>query len=274
MSDKERLYKHLETKTTLSFMEILPQAFDVFRKSAMPFILLVLFATAVFILAVLIGALNLILFLILSLVFVFVFLPGIQVGAGHYTYKLLNNQNVQFSDFLLGFKFNLQQLVLQAIIVTAIVLAVTILPNLNYYQDYFQMFLNAMEDPDNAMEMMTEFSESHKGFRMIEMLANLFSFYITIVLSIAPYLVSFFKVNAFTAIDLSVKSLNRVVFQAAFLRIMFGLFTVVGAVFFLVGLLVAIPIFLIGTFLIFYSLFGDLLPKNNDNQTDILNHLQ
>ena len=264
--DKQILEEKLKSGFSLSISQVLSDAVRAFGMGAGSYIGLM------FILAILtlsFGFAFLISFevlIIMGIAAAVLVVPVVQVGIARFAKKQLEGQTASFADFLSGTKFNYGQLILQAVVVGVITTSVSVLPDLNYYTDYFSMMRMGLEDPENFMDLLLEFNEAHANRGVLSFFVGIFSFYISLGLSLTPYIVSFYQVNAFTAMDISFRTINKVVFRAAVLNIVLSIIAGMGFVFLLIGGLATVPIYLIGSYLIFRYTIGekDMLNRSSE----------
>lgn len=267
MSDKEMLYEYIKEKKNVSIMKVMDGAFSLFSKNALLYIMFFVLIIILSLFSLVFSLVSPILMVLLLFVLTFAVVPLVQVGYARFAQKASQGNAVSMSDFFDGFRHNLGNLILQAFLVMVITVGVTILSNLAYYQDYYYMILEVTDEVqaggeyDDVMLIVNDFLEKYSGFNMKSSLGSLFSFYIGVVFSLTPYIVSFFKVNAFTAMDLSVRVVNKYVFRIVGLRVLFGVFIIIGLLFFLVGVIAAMPIVLIAMYVLFENIFGEALRK-------------
>ena len=273
MTDKEILHNKLQSKITMPIGDVLSDSFDLFGKGAgkyIGFILLMFFALLV------LGGITVVLpFLgvLLIIAFAFVATPALQVGFGRFTKKLKEDDKPQFSDFFSGFQYNLGQLVLQGFVISLISMTIAFGLNTDLYLAYYDTGMAFAGDYQDLAEQMMEINEVYGETTILSFFGGLFSFYISLGLMLTPYIVSFYKVSAFTAMDVSFRTVNKVVVNAAVINIVLAIIAVMGVVVLLVGMLATIPISFIGSYLMFRYTIGEKSSAAAD-EFKINEHLQ
>lgn len=272
MSDKELLNEKLRSKITLPIGDVLSDSFELFGKAAGKYIGFTILLFVV--IGVTVGVTAIVPFLGIPLI-VFLGLvasPALVVGVGRFTKKLKEGQNPEFSDFLSGFKHNLGQLVLQGFIISLISSAITFGLSTDLYLSYFDIAMSYDGDLQDLAAQFQEAGELYGETTVLSFLGGVFSFYISLGLSLTPYIVSFYKVNAFTAMDISFRTINKVVFQAAVIQIVLTVIAVMGVIIVLIGLFATLPILFIGTYLIFRYAIGEK-PTGEQDEWSVNEHL-
>ena len=264
MEDKDLLKQKLKSNIQLSIGDVISNSFDLFGKAAGSYILLVLLGFAAIVAIGIIAVISWQVAILVGIVAVFVGVPALQVGLARFTKKLMEGQKPVFADFFSGFHHNLGQLILQAVIVFLITMTVTISIDFDYYLDYFQTIFSSINDFESMIQNLMDFSQRHSEFSWLRTFGGIFSFYIGLGLSLTPYIVSFYKVNAFTAMDISFRTVNKVVFRIAALRILLSIIGVFGFVFLFVGGLASMPILFIGSYLMFKYTIGEKDSQKDD----------
>ncbi len=264
MDDKELLKQKLDSGFQLSMGDVLSNSFDLFGKAAGKYILLMLFGLLASIVLGLLFVISWQLAVAAIVIVVLVGVPAMQVGLARFTKKIMEGRKPEFADFFSGFKHNLSQLILQSVLVFIITMTISVSLDFNYYYDYYQTILMSVGDIESAAQNMIDFSARHEDFSWLRTFSGIFSFYIGLGLSLTPYIVSFYKVSAFTAMDISFRAVNKVVFKVGILHIVLGILGVFGFIIFLVGALASFPIMFIGTYLIFKYTIGEKDSKTND----------
>ena len=272
MTDKELLHGKLNSKISLPIGDVLSDSFELFGKGAGKYIgfTLLLFFTLIVLgmVTVVIPFLGVLLFILFALIAS----PALQVGFGRFTKKLKEDDSPQFSDFFSGFQFNLGQLVLQGFIISLITSAIAFGLNTDLYLSYYDMVMAFEGDYEDMLQQMVEINEMYGQTSVLSILGGLFSFYIGLGLSLTPYIVSFYKVNAITAMDVSFRTVNKVIGQALVINIGLTFIGVMGAVFFLIGLFATLPIMFIGSYLVFRYALGEK-PSGKDEEWGVNKHL-
>jgi len=263
MNDKELLKQKLNTPFQLNIGDVISNSFEIFGKAIGSYVLLMLLGLAAIFIIGIVAVISWQLAILVGVVAIFVGVPALQVGLARFTKKLMANENPTFSEFFSGFQYNLGQLVLQAVVVFVITTTVTIAIDYGYYYDYYQTILMSVGDIGGMVQNLTDFSERHSNFSWLRTFGSIFSFYIGLGLSLTPYIVSFYKVNAFTAMDISFRAVNKVVFKVAALHIVLSLIGAFGFVLLFIGGLASMPILFIGSYLIFKYTIGE-----RDSETD------
>jgi len=257
MTDKDLLHAKLQTEIKMPIGDVLSGAFDLFGKAAGKYIgFMVLMFFAVIILGV-ITAVSLYLGMLVIILFVLFVLPGLQVGIGRFTKNLKEDRNPQFSDFFSGFQHNLSQLVLQSFVISVISLAIAFGLNHDLYLAYYDLGMNYDGDLRELANQMFEINEQFNQTTILSFFGALFSFYISLGLSLTPYIVSFYKVSAFTGMDISFRTINKVVFNAVAIQFVLGFIAFMGFIVLLVGLFATLPIAFIGSYLMFRYAIGE-----------------
>jgi hypothetical protein len=273
MTDKELLNDKLRSKIAMPIGDVLSDSFDLFGKGAGKYIgftfLMFLMLVAVGIITVVVPYIGVVLFALIALVAA----PALQVGIGRFTKKLKEDKNPQFSDFFSGFQYNLGQLVLQGFVITLISFAIAFGLNTDLYLAYFDMGLAYDGDFEELATQITEINELYNQTTVLSLLGTLFSYYIALGLCLTPYIVSFYKVNAFTAMDISFRTINKVVFNAVAIQFVLGVIAVMGAIVILIGLFATLPIAFIGSYLMFRYAIGEKDSMEAD-EFGINEHLQ
>lgn len=257
MTDKELLNKKLQSKISMPVGDVLSDSFDLFGKGVGRYIA---FTFLMFIILVSVGIITIVLPFVGVLLFIVAALivsPALQVGVGRFTKKLKEDRDPQFSDFFSGFQYNLGQLVLQGFVISLISAAIAFGLNTDLYLSYYDLVLAYDGDYEEVLGQITEINELYGQTTILSFLGGVFSFYIGLGLSLTPYIVSFYNVNAFTAMDVSFRAINKVVFQAAAIQIVLAIIAVMGAIVLLVGLLATLPILFIGSYLMFRYAIGE-----------------
>ena len=253
MTDKEILHNKLQSKIVMPIGDVLSGAFDLFGKAAGKYIgFMVLMFFAVIILGA-ITAVSLYLGMLVIILFVLVVLSGLQVGIGRFTKNLKEDRNPQFSDFFSGFQYNLSQLVLQSFVISVISLAIAFGLNHDLYLAYYDLGMNYDGDLRELANQMFEINEQFNQTTILSFFGALFSFYISLGLSLTPYIVSFYKVSAFTGF----RTINKVVFNAVAIQFVLGFIAFMGFIVLLVGLFATLPIVFVGSYLMFRYAIGE-----------------
>lgn len=273
MTDREVLNNKLRSKIAMPIGDVLSDSFDLFGKGAGKYIsftfLMMLVLIVVGGLAVAVPILGVVLFLLMA----FVAAPALQVGFGRFTKKLKEGKGPQFSEFFSGFKHNLGQLVLQGFVISLISLALAFGLNTDLYLAYYDLGVAYDGDLEEFAMQFAEINEVYNETTLLSFLGSVFSFYIALGLSLTPYIVSFYNVSAFSAMDVSFRTINKVVFSAAALQIVLAIIAVMGAIVLLLGLFITLPIFFIGSYLMFRYAIGEK-DSVEDDEFEINEHLQ
>lgn len=260
MSDKDLLYTKLQQPANLKMTEVLSQSFEVFGKKAGMFIAFMILGVFSALVMLMFATSIDSLLVILLLTYLFV-LPVVQIGVAGVAHGILKGEAVLFSDFFKKPFSHYSRIVFTALLVGIVTSLVTIAPKLGYYVDYYHTLeqMLASQSLEEMLEMLKAFMERNPSDGWVDALTGLFGLYITVVFSLGIYIAAFFNVSPITAVDVSVRMMNKVVFKGVALNIILSILGAAGILFFGVGVLVTFPIYLIGSFLVFHQLFGDLL---------------
>lgn len=272
MTDRELLNEKLHSKISMPIGDILSDSFDLFGKGAGMYIG---FTFLMFLLLIIVGGVTVLVPFVGVALFVFIALvaaPALQVGVGRFTKNLKEDRNPQFSDFFSGFQYNLGQLVLQGFIISLISSAIAFGLNTDLYLAYYNVGINYDGDFQELAVELVEINELYNQTTVLSFFGTLFSYYIALGLSLTPYIVSFYKVNAFTGMDISFRAINKVVFNAVAIQFVLGVIAVMGAIVLLIGLFATLPIAFIGSYLMFRYAIGEKDSIDN-NEFEINEHL-
>jgi tetrahydromethanopterin S-methyltransferase subunit G len=272
MTDKELLHAKLKEKITLPVGDVLSDSFDLFGKGAGKYIGFLLVCLAGLVVISLTSIVSVYVSITLFIAFALIASPALQVGLARFTKKLKEGNEPQFSDFFSGFKYNLGNLILQGVLIGVITAAATYAVDMNYYNEYFQAFASAEGDVETMTENLAAFGQKYSAFSWRRTLGSLFTFYLAVGLSLTPYIVSFYNVNAIVAMDVSFRTINKVVGQALLIRFVLVVLAAMGAFVLLVGLFATLPIFFIGSYLMFKYTLGEK-PGESQEEWDVNQHL-
>ncbi len=273
MTDKELLNEKLNSKITMPISDVLSDSFDLFGKGAGKYIG---FTLLIFFVLLIVGGVAMavpVIGVVLILLLALVAAPALQVGIGRFTKNLKEDRNPQFSDFFSGFQHNFSQLVLQGVVISLISTAIAFGLNTDLYLSYYDLAMSYDGDYEELFIQIGEINELYNQTTVLSFLGTLFSYYIALGLSLTPYIVSFYKVSAFTAMDVSFRAINKVIFNAVAIQFVLGVIAVMGAIALLIGLFATLPIALIGGYLMFRYAIGEKDSIESD-EFKINEHLQ
>ena len=175
IGDKELLDEKLKGGFSISVSQILSDSFSLFGKGAGSYISLMLVLVMLTISLGFALSISFEFMIIFGIVLAVLVMPVVQVGVARFAKNQLESKPTQFADFLSGTKYNYSQLILQAAVILVINAAVTVLPDLSYYSDYYSMIQWVLEDPESMIEIMTEFNEAHADRGFLSFLVSIFS---------------------------------------------------------------------------------------------------